>query len=343
MQTHIEAHAGARWAPLHTLVTKVGNVSNVRTVTGLDEASIDDLANEIDAAKRIEVPLIVQKVEYAGKVYDFLWDGQRRHLALERLFAKKKIPKDFLVPVIDRSPEPVNADDPAFVAEVITSQLRIALDREGLSSFELCAAAAQLLSAKKKQSEVAKIIGMSETWVSRMMTAWKHATEDLKSALRENRITDEQFKDLAMVKEPERQAEATKEFVELRAKNDKQSLSEAAAMSKIIADKERAKAQAAKPAKAAAKKPAAKSKAPEKERSKAAPAPAPEKEKRERPTHAQIASIAKLRGERSGAKHAYVRGIVDFAAVLIGEISMDDLKGPWKAYVKALHKSSGGK
>lgn len=338
MQMHLEGHAGARWAPLHTLVTKVGNLSNVRTVTGLDDASIDDLANQIAAAKRIEVPLIVQRVEYAGKVYDFLWDGQRRHLALEHLLAKKKIDKDFLVPVIDRTPEPVDAEDPGFVSEVITSQLRIALDREGLSTYELCAAGAQLLAAKRKQAEVAKTLGKSETWVSRMMAAWKTSTDDLKTALRENRITDEQFKDLATVKEPERQVEATKEFVELREKNDRTSRGEAAALSKVIAEQERAKA---KPAKAPAK--ATKAKKPAKE-SKAAPAAkAKEPPTRHRPSHAEISSIAKLRTERSGAKHAYVRGIVDLAAVMTGEITMDELKGPWKAYVKALHKSSGGK
>lgn len=334
-QIEIEAPSGARWAPLHTLVTKVGNVSNVRTVTGLDAASIEDLAKQILDAGRIEVPLIVQKVVYAGKMHEFLWDGQRRNLALEHLLSKKKIDKDFLVPVIDRRPDAVDADDPGFIADVITSQLGIALDREGLSTYELCAAAAQLLKAGKNQAQVAKAIKKSESWVSRMLKAWKHATEDLRTALRDGRITDEQFKDLAEVKQPEKQVEATRDIVDMRANNDRGG---AVATARVIAEthrepKDTKKAKAAKPEKAAAAaKAVEKVKVPE---VKPAP-PAPAKLSK-----ADIADIAKLRQERSGAKHAYVRGVCDAAALFLGLIDEKDLKTPWHAYIKALKKVRG--
>lgn len=213
---------------------------NPRTFTGLDDKDIEALGTEIKEHGLLDPPT-VQRIKLSnGDIVDLAIDGQRRILAV-----KEKLPRGTEIPVIDLTEEPIEMTPEA--GDRLVNIALQSLRREGLSSYELVAVAVNKKKQGQSLDEISDAIGKSKSWCSRMLNAWDAATEKLKLEWRKGKLTDEQFKDLAEVKEPEKQVEKAKEVIAARESGDK-------AEARVLAKETKETARAAK--KDAAKPPA---------------------------------------------------------------------------------------
>lgn len=190
---------------------------NPRTVTGLDDISIAELGDDIKK-RGLQVPLLVQKIKAVtksgGDFSNLVIEGQRRGLAIYEC-----LPKDFEVAVIDRSPDVIELT-PEVADKLMLDMLSVASRREGLSAYELSEVASRLRDRDHTHKEIGKAIGRDESWVSKILTARKNATPELMKRWRKNEVTEEQFRDLATVKDPVKQNDAAKEVVKAREDGD---------------------------------------------------------------------------------------------------------------------------
>lgn len=221
-----------RWVAFDDLVLEYKHWVNPRQFTGLDEISIQALADDI-RAKTISTPngmfagvaepFKVVQIRQNEEIVQLILDGQRRYRACETI----EMGDDTLIPVIDREPEPVDwtkdlADK--YLAEVLTA----VGTRRDLSSFELAQAAERLRGTKDPDTnreltlqQIALCVGRSESWVSKILAAMRSASAKLRNKWAQGEITDEQFKDLAAQKDPERQDQAAEEAVKARETGNK--------------------------------------------------------------------------------------------------------------------------
>ena len=126
---------------------------NPRTATGLDEASIAELASSIGAETVVDArgvwagiqePLEVIRVQNNGDICNLVIAGQRR------LTAARSLPQFnafVLVPVWDLEPDPVTLT-PELASKYLLSELLVAATRSPLSSYELSEAAQRLRSCR---------------------------------------------------------------------------------------------------------------------------------------------------------------------------------------------------
>lgn len=187
---------------------------NPRTFTGLDDDKIEALGSEIKEHGLLDPPTVQRIRLKNGDIVDLAIDGQRRILAV-----KEKLPRGTEIPVIDLTDEPIELTPEA--GDRLVNIALQSLRREGLSSYELVAVAVDKKAKGKNLDEIAEAIDRSKSWCSRMLNAWERATEKLKLEWRKGKLTDEQFKDLAEVKEPEAQVEKAKQVVAARDSGDK--------------------------------------------------------------------------------------------------------------------------
>lgn len=321
---------GAITVPLWRLRLAVGAFHNPRTETGLEEAEIEDMAASIEGGGLFQ-PLIVQAVHRPDDEPDeepvyLVLNGQRRYLALEALRKRGKLASDFDVPCNTWRAEPVVLDD-AVAAELYDVALDAGLRQAGLSTYEVLAAASSLADRGVKQVAIAQRIKRSEAWVSRMLKAWYNSTPALRDSLRKRDITDEQFKDLAAVK-VELQAKATTEIVELRAKGGAAGRSEAAERSR----RQAAEAKQAEVEEAQAK--IAKRQSAQIELAPVKPAPAKERSTPAAVVRATLDELVALRAHRP--KTPYVRGVLDGAALLKGDLELRQMDPVWRRFLDSL-------
>jgi hypothetical protein len=204
----------ARFVKLSDLRLEHKHWVNPRIKSGLDVESLAELGADIKLRK-IQVPLLVQKVVMPhGMPFNLVLEGQRRVLA-----GREVLDKDELIPVIDRTPEPVELT-PEVSDKLLLDMLAVAVNREGLSSFELSEAASRLRDRDRTLADISKAIGKSESWISKILKARQGATPKLMLQWRKGEITDEQFKDLAEVKNHTEQEEKAKGVVEARKSGD---------------------------------------------------------------------------------------------------------------------------
>ncbi|HEY4266707.1 MAG TPA: ParB N-terminal domain-containing protein [Galbitalea sp.] len=168
--------------------------ANPRTTTGLGSDDLDDLAASIKE-RGILVPLEVLRVKNEdGGVIDLVVDGQRRVLAAKLAGFKGSAP----IPVVDAREDTLefnwHESDGVFL-----DMLSIAVQRVGLSSFELSEAAERLKNRGKNGEEIARAINKSASWVSRMLKARASADPKILAAWKAGKLTDEVFKDLSDV------------------------------------------------------------------------------------------------------------------------------------------------
>lgn len=207
---------------------------NPRVKTGLDAESLDALGADIKLRK-IKTPLLVQRVKHPlGMPFDLVLDGQRRVLA-----AREVLDKDALIPVIDRTPEPIELTQDV-ADQMMLDMLAVGTQREGLSSFELSEVASRLRDRDRKLSEISRAIGRSEGWISKMLKARGGATPTLMHQWRKGEITDEQFKDLSEVKDFHKQNDQAKKVVEARKSGD---VAEARTVAKEVKETARAESK----------------------------------------------------------------------------------------------------
>ncbi len=220
----LQTATGSRSVLLMALELALGEFKNPRTFTGLETDDIRALAQSI-WDEGLRTPLIVQRIEDDQEiVHEVVEDGQRRVRALRYLAEVGKITSDFDVPVNDSGA--VKKASTETYTQAIEDALTIGVQRAGLSTYELVEAAADLLARGRKQAQIAARIGRSDTWVSRMLKAWKASTPELRESLRTGKVTDEQFKELATVK-PAEQPEAVAEIVEVRERGERAAAREA--------------------------------------------------------------------------------------------------------------------
>lgn len=188
---------------------------NPRTFTGLSDPEIAELGIDIKARGILDAPMVQQVKTASGGITDLVIDGQRRVLA-----GLEVLPKGTKILVQDRTTEAIELT-PEIADKIMFDMLAVGQKREGLSSFELSEVAERLRKRDRTLFDIANAIGKSESWVSKFLKARSTASPKLMLQWRKGQITDEQFKDLAEVKDLEKQAEATKEVVETRKSGDK--------------------------------------------------------------------------------------------------------------------------
>lgn len=303
---------------------------NPREFSGLDDPQIAELGADIKV-RGIQDPPKVQQIRAAhGQITQLVIDGQRRVLA-----ALEVLPKDTMIPVIDRTNEAIELT-PEAADEIMLDMLAVVTYREGLSSYELSAVAERLRSRGRKLSEIAKAIKRDESWVSKMLSARSTATPPLMIKWKKGQVTDEQFKDLATVKEPEKQAEAVREVVKARESGD---MAEARIRAKELAAgfKQDAK-KSSTPANGHAAKPVV-----------AGPqADMFDDKKPDPPKRTPMTSRIALEelvamSDKRPPTHDYVKGIMAGVNYAIGEIGPEEFAKPWKAYLARIDGSGSGK
>ena len=337
-----------RYVRLGDLRTEYKLWTNPRSVTGLDDQSIGELAASIKHYTRSEVdsgvtyvgiqdPLKVVMIRRNGTVDHLVVDGQRRLRATQIA-----VPiDDALVPVIDREPAPVE-----WTQELADKYLLEALEtvgtRAGLSSFELSESADRLRKSKDPTTgkeytlaTISRAVGRSESWVSKILTARGAASPKLMLTWQSGEITDEQFKDLAVAK-PAAQAKAAEAVVDARKQGNK-------VTGRTLAKETKAAAKATKAAKAVpepkAGKPTKASKTSSKDGGQEEmPATAPRKP----PPFAVIEDLLGLADKRPPT-HDYVKGLMDGARWASGLMDAGLFGKPWQAYMHHVQGTPAGK
>lgn len=210
MTMNVISHRTVR---LSDLVLEAPLWANPREFSGLDARHLKELGESIQA-KGIVDPLKVQRILVNGDIVELVIDGQRRVLA-----GREVLDGDAEIPVVDVEEEPceltVDKGDELLLKALTT------LEREGLSSYELAKVAQRMKDRGKEGAYIAEAIGKSAGWVSKILKAWRAASPKLMQQWRKGDITDEQFKELAEIKDQEKQAEEAKEVVQARKDGDK--------------------------------------------------------------------------------------------------------------------------
>lgn len=336
-----------RYVPFEALDLEHKWWANPRTHTGMGDTEIQDLATSILAGTQsgseggeevktyagVRVPLEVVMIRSNGSFINLVIDGQRRHKAIE----VANLPPDTLVPVLDLEPEPIE-----WTREIADYYLLRALSavgtRAGLSSFELSESAVRLRDSKDKETgkpltlaKIAAAIGRSESWCSRFLSARECASPKLIHQWKMGELTDEQFKDLAAERNPERQAENAKDVVEARTSGDRATARTIAKERKIVA---RTAAPAPEP-KGGKAKPAGPTVSLGSSSAKATPAATaePKPEPRKPPSFAIVEDLLDM-GKRKPPTHDYVKGLMDGVRWASGLMDAAKLGKAWMAYMQ---------
>jgi len=341
-----------RWARFGNLRLEHKFWTNPRTVTGLADDELQDMATTIKAGTvtdetatyaGVRVALEVVKILDNGSVYDLVIDGQRRCRAMELAGLDQD---DTLVRVIDLEPEPVTFT-PALASKYLAHALRTVAHRAGLSSYELTENARRLRDMINPETskeytlvEIGATIGRHVSWVSRMLAAYKNAPPKLLHAWKIGEITDEVFKDTAVAKGDD---ETASRVIEASRTGDKAGARTIAKERAIQHRQEQAPDRAPKPGPVpkpkADPKPAA-SKGKEPEARKPASAPAPEAPVRKPPSFAVIEDFVGT-AKRTPPTHDYVRGILAGAKWATGLQDPGSFSKPWHQYLAHVQSSSG--
>lgn len=330
----------ARTTPLDKLRLEVPGWINPREFTGLSSESIGEMGESIKVKGIVEPPKVAQIQLAPNEIVDLVVDGQRRVLG-----ARDVLTKSAPIPVVDLSPDPIIAVNGVLTPDQVDWLLIRAfttLEREGLSSFELVQAATRWKKRGKTGEWIGNIIGRSASWVSKMLKARETASDKLLAQWRKGEVTDEQFKELAELKDPAKQEAATKEVVDARKSGDR---TEARVRAKEFKEAERAtNGHNKKGTKAPVIKPAVagpqltldgKEETPPK-------ADKPDRPKLTAPNKVVLQELVDVAAKRPPTAD-YVKGIVDGVKYALGMIEPGDFNKAWAQYVNRIHGAASGK
>lgn len=337
-----------RYAKLEDLRIEYRFWTNPRTQTGLDGAKLGELAASIIARTihpgtegeptvvGITDPLKIVPIANNGDVDLLITDGQRRYLAACQAFDP---PGDELVPVIYQEQDPVQWTQD-LANRYYVEALHGVGTREGLSAFELSEAAARLRASNDpdgggKQytlSRIAKELNRSESWVSKILTAREAASPTLLAKWRRGDITEEQFRDLATVKDKGEQTAKAEEVSQAQGQG-RGAARAVAKEQKLIASKERqaTKAKEQKPAKTAAREPKQAVRGPQAELPNVAAAPA--EPRKPKPMSFAVVEDVVSTAEKHPPTHDMVKGIILGMKVASGMLDAGELPKPWQTYL----------
>lgn len=164
-----------------------------------DQGDIKGLAASI-TQHGLLYPLTIWKVKIKNRTHNVVTDGGRRLRAIRLLVDKKKfngladaIPVTYLTGVTDQN----DARKKSLVANV---------QRRDLASYEIAKEIDGIIKLGDAQKDVAKSLGKSETWVSRIMKAWKSATPAVKKAWEAQKLPDDDVQSIIKLKPDEQDA-----------------------------------------------------------------------------------------------------------------------------------------
>jgi hypothetical protein len=319
-----------RTAPLDSLWLEFKGWLNPREFTGLDPEAIGEMGGSIKV-KGITEPLKVAKIRTKDGIIDLVVDGQRRVLG-----AREVLPKSAPIPVVDLIDAPIDAtkgEIPTDAVDWLLIRAFTTLEREGLSSYELVNAALRWKARGKTGEWIAKVINRSPSWVSKFLKARESASQKLLQQWRKGEITDEQFKDLAEVKDPAKQEEAVKAVVDARKSGD---ATEARIRAKEIKETERVVNGHGKPPVVP---PVVKGGQltldGKEEASPAKPEPVkakPPAPKRSAPNRLVLEEMVDVASKRPPTAD-YVKGLVDGVKYALGIIDPGDFGKAWRQYI----------
>lgn len=198
----------------HTLELEHPNWHNPRTITGMSEADLRELADDIKARGMRVRPTVLQVKNGDGKIHNLVLDGQRRTLASRLVW-----PKGYEIEVEDYSSAPVDLTQET-ATKIMLHVLKDVSTRSNLGSYEQLAVAVALRDQGIKPPRIAAAIGRDASWVTRFLAAFETADAKLLSDWRAGAITDEQFKDLAALP-AKKQAVLLERTEELRGQGSK--------------------------------------------------------------------------------------------------------------------------
>ncbi len=320
------------WLPIGALLLEYRFWENPRSFTGLDDTSMAGLAESIRSGTQTDedgrvyagIRDALEVVTIAGPnatVAQLIIDGQRRFRAAQLA----GMSKDTLVPVRFLESTPVTwSQDVA--ARYLARALESVGQRAQLSSYELAMSAARLRASQdpdtRKDYTLARIaaaVGRSESWVSKILTAIEAAGPKLLQRWKSGELTDEQFKDLARVKDPGQQDDVADRAAEARAAGGRGA---ARQLAKEVKAKE--SAVAPKPASTPAK--------PSSEQQQSLPPTPPRKPM----PLAKLEDLLEL-AKATPPTHDMVRGILLGMQVAAGVLDSGSLPKPWTAYIERLY------
>lgn len=295
--------------PLSSLVLEHEHYANPRTFTGLTETDIAQMADSIAAGRSeacpsgIEVPLLVVKVKGEdGSIKNVVFDGQRRTLGAREVFKKKP---DTLIPVKYMTEGPVELDW-KIADDLLLRALKVGIQRRDLSSYELSEVCERLRNRDTKTlAAIGDAIGKSESWVSRILSARKKAAPETLKAWRENKLTEEQFRDISTKTTAAEQPELVAETKRLKEEGGREARSEAR---NVVREKTGKKAQT-------------------KHEGSAAPAT-----ERKAPAKAELEALVAM-GESKTPTDAYVKGVFEGVRYALGLSHPDHFARPWGVYM----------
>jgi ParB/RepB/Spo0J family partition protein len=153
---------------------------NPRTDSGLDDASIKELAEDIEARGLLH-PLTIWPATEAGtdlRTRYVVIDGQRRYLAIQRLIEDGNWPAD--------RPVPHRLYPAPTIGEAREAALASALHRQDLSTYEIAVALAKL---EGTPAEIAARVGKSRDYVYFLLRVHKHVSDETRARWRAGTIT----------------------------------------------------------------------------------------------------------------------------------------------------------
>jgi ParB-like chromosome segregation protein Spo0J len=331
-----------RTTPLNKLWLEAKGWINPREFTGMGADEIAELGASIKEKGMVDAPKVAQlRNTVTEELIDLVVDGQRRILG-----ARDALPKSAPIPVVDLTETPLDYDPDKGLNDDQVDWLLIraftTLEREDLSSYELVQQAMRWKSRGKTGEWIAKHIHRSPSWVSKMLKAREAASDKLVLQWRKGEITDEQFKDLAEVKDPEKQAEKTKAVVEARKSGDK---AEARMVAKETKETERQTnghnkskpTKAAKPAVPTAVKGGQMTLDGREEVPPAKPEP-----KRTAPNKIVLQELVDVAAKRPPTAD-YVKGLVDGVKYALGLMEPADFSKAWRQYVSRIQGDASSK
>jgi ParB-like chromosome segregation protein Spo0J len=211
----VASSIASRTVALGNLAIEIPGIwENPREFSGLDASEIKELGASIRDKGLIDPPKVQMVRNLDGRVIELVIDGQRRKLAADSVLDAATA-----IPVIDLSDEVMD-----LTPENVDKLMLMALttyEREDLSSYELSTVAHRMKDRGKTLDYIGKAIGRDASWVSKMLKARGTASKKLLTQWRKGEITDEQFKDLAAVADPDEQDKAAKTVVDTRKSGDK--------------------------------------------------------------------------------------------------------------------------
>jgi len=345
-----------QYAKLSELLLEYKHWTNPRTITGLEDAKIAELAESIHSrtvqgagdGKAIVVgltdPMKIIAIDNNGSVDLLIYDGQRRYLGATKVFGK---PGDELVPVVWRYPEPVKWT-PEIAHELFVEAVHGVGTREGLSAYELSEIAVRLRAGNDPKTkkpttlaQIAKDLNRSESWISKILTAREAASPKLLAQWRSGAITEEQFRDLATAKDHGKQEAKAQEVA--AARGEGRGASRAVAKEQKLLARQEAKEQP--PAKVAKGAKGGKStdkvvRGPQADLPIAKPAPpAPVGPPRKAMPFAVIEDTVAT-ATKNPPTHDMVKGIILGMKVASGMMDAADLPKPWQKYLSIVARRS---